>query len=72
MLFRKKKIAHKLRLEKYWDDSEAVEAYRLVEYEFINGKLQDGFYWRASGDKKWAEKTARHYKLSIMDAPKDR
>lgn len=67
MLF-KNKFTRELRLEKYWDDYEALEKYRLVEYEFKNGKLEnDAYYYRASGDKKWAEKIARHYKLSIKD-----
>lgn len=68
----KKKITKELRLEKYWDDYEAIEKYRLVEYEIVNGKLEeDAYYFRSSGDKKWADKIARHYKLGITTPIKE-
>lgn len=66
MLFRKKKPTYELRLERYWDDHGACEAYRLVKYEIIDGKVQeDGWFWKAGGDKEWAKKQAKHYGLSI-------
>ena len=65
MLFKKAKPTYEKRLEKYWDDNEACDAYRLVKYEIIKGKGQDGFYWLGGGDKEWAKKIAKHYGLSI-------
>ncbi len=65
MLFKKKKIVKELRLEKYWDDHEAQESYRLVKYWWENGKLQDGYIWMGDGDKEWAKKQAKHYGLTI-------
>lgn len=65
MLFKKAKPIYELRLEKYWDDHEAQESYRLVKYEIIKGKIQEGFYWLGGGDKEWAKKQAKHYCLSI-------
>lgn len=66
MFLRKKnKPVYEMRLEKYFDVHEAAEAYRLVKYEIKNGKVQDGFYWLAGGDKEWARKIEKHYGLSI-------
>lgn len=65
MLFKKTKPVFEKRLEKYWDDHEAAESYRLVKYEIIKGKVQDGFYWLGGGDKEWAKKIAKHYGLTV-------
>lgn len=66
MVLRKKaKPVYEMRLEKYFDDHEAEEAYRLVKYEIKNGKIQDGFYWLAGGDKEWARKIEKHYGLTV-------
>lgn len=72
MLFRKKKITYETRLEKYWDTYGAEEAYRLVDYEFVNGKLTryDGepqFLFRGTGDKEWAKRQMKHYGITITD-----
>ena len=65
MLFKKKKITKELRLEKYWDDHEAQEFYRLVKYWWKNGKYKGVWMILAIGDKEWAKKQAKHYGLSI-------
>ena len=65
MLFKKAEPTFEKRLEKYWDNHEAVEAYRLVKYEIVNGEVKDGCYWLGSGDKEWARRQAKHYGLSI-------
>lgn len=66
MFLRKKsKPVFELRLEKYFDNGEATERYRLVKYEIIKGKLQDEWYWMGSGDKEWSKKIAKHYGLTI-------
>lgn len=65
MLFRKKKITKELRLEKYWDDYEALEKYRLVRYWWKNGKFKGLWSYSGTGDKEWAKKQAKHYNLSI-------
>ena len=64
MLF-KKKITKEIRLEKYWDDYEAKEHYRLVKYWRENGKYKGVWTFLANGDKDWAKKQAKHYGLSI-------
>ena len=68
MFLRKKnKPVYEMRLEKYFDDHEAEEAYRLVKYEIKKGKLQEGFYWLGGGDKEWARKIEKHYGLKPTD-----
>lgn len=64
MLF-KKKIVRERRLEKYWDDHEAKEYYRLVKYWWENGKYKGLWMSVAIGDKDWANRQAKHYGLSI-------
>lgn len=62
---REKKPDHtEIRLEKYWNSYAAAEQYRLVEYHFDKKDrlIKDFEYnWMGSGDKKWADTTARHY-----------
>lgn len=65
MLFKKKEPVFEMRLEKYWDDHEAKEMYRLVKYEIIKGKVDRSFYWLGGGDKEWANKTSKHYGLKV-------
>lgn len=64
MLF-KKKITKEIRLEKYWDDHEAKEYYRLVKYWWENGKFKGVWMVLAIGDKDWANRQSKHYGLSI-------
>ena len=64
MLF-KKKITKEIRLERYWDDCEAKEHYRLIVYWWENGKFKGQWLFLANGDKEWARKQAKHYGLSI-------
>ena len=65
MLFKKAKPIYELRLEKYWDDHEAQEYYRLIKYRWENGKYKGVWMLLAIGDKEWAKKQAKHYGLSI-------
>lgn len=56
------------RLEKFWDNYDAEERYRLVRYELsANGKLTGGLALLGDGDKEWARRTAKHYNLAITD-----
>lgn len=61
------KATYELRLEKYFDTDEAVDAYRLVKYVFIKGKIQDGIIWLGSGDKEWARRIEKHYGIKPTD-----
>lgn len=69
MIFRKrteKSYYGEKRLEKFWDNFEADERYRLVQYEIsANGKLTGGISYLGEGDKEWARRTAKHYNLSV-------
>lgn len=66
MLF-KKCVTYEKRLEKYFDNYAAEEAYRLVKYEIKNGKVQEDFYCLGGGNKEWARKIAQHYNLSVTE-----
>ena len=65
MLFKKKKPVYELRLEKFWENYDACESYRLVKYEIKKGKVQKDWYHLGSGNKDWANKIAKHYGLKI-------
>lgn len=66
-IFKKKETKYILRLEKYWDDYEAQEKYRLVKYAIVNGKPSKyDWYWKGGGDAKWAKKEAAHYGIPIQ------
>lgn len=69
MFRRKKEPDHtELRIEKYWDINAAEEKYRLLEYRLDKkDRPIKGFeYWyKGSGDKKWADKTMRHYGIRV-------
>ena len=72
MLFKKnKKEIKELRLEKFWDDVDAKQAYRLVEYVFIDGKIQDYYFYKGTGDSDWANRQAKHYNLHITKPLKE-
>ena len=65
MLFRKKEPVFEMRLEKYFDNYDAAERYRLVKYEIKKGKVQKGWYYMGSGNKDWANKITKHYGLKV-------
>ena len=65
MLRKKANYTTELRLERYWDDYEAAEKYRLIKYQFKKGKLQDAYIWCGGGDKTWARKISKHYGLTV-------
>lgn len=72
MLFKKnKKEIKELRLEKYWDDETARQEYRLVEYVFIDGKMQDHCLYKGIGDSDWANRQSKHYGLHITKPLKE-
>ena len=71
MLFKKKKVTKEKRLEKYWDDFSAKQCYRVVEYTWVNGKLQDGYTIVSGGDSDWANRQAKHYGLRITTPIKE-
>ena len=67
-LFKKKKPEYILRLEKYWNDAEPGERYRLVKYRLVKGEpSKDEWYWKGSGDAEWAKKEAAHYGIPIQN-----
>ena len=69
MLFRRNKTHWgEKKLEKYWDNYEAEEKYRLIQYRIdINGKLNGDMSWLGSGDKEWARRISKHYGIAITD-----
>lgn len=56
------------RLVKEWDDDNANNQYNLYEYTCTpETYYQKAWLKLASGDKAWANRIARHYKLEVED-----